>query len=199
MTDGSRTRTWTRYSAERKAEAIALAASVGPTKAGEVLGIPGRSISEWMRQPTGSAVMAAAERAIADRLREAHAVALAEVLQGLRDPRARLGDKARALEVLGQQLALAEGRATSRTESMSLTADVTAGLDEGQRRDLRRTLDEALVARSLDAVRVDPLAVSKADLLALADALESRAGSGAATAPPDASALVSRVEGAGDD
>lgn len=100
------------YTPTQRAEAVALAAAVGPAKAAEQLGIPRRTVSYWMHQPAQSAVIAAAEQDIADSLRSAHKLALAEVTAGLRNPKARLGDKAQALRILGDQLALSEGRAT---------------------------------------------------------------------------------------
>lgn len=80
-----------------------------------------------MHQPAASPIIAAAEAGIAERLTAAHAVALEAVRKALDDPKARLGDKAQALRVLGEQAALAEGRATSRTESMNLNLNVSPG------------------------------------------------------------------------
>ena len=144
------------YSMEQRAEAVALAASVGSTKASEVLGIPQRTISDWTRMPAASEVIAQAERTIADRLREAHSVALDAVLEGVQDPAARLADKARALEVLGQQLALAEGRATS--HNLNVNATVLPTMDEDERIRLRRVLEAAVAAQSeTEGGNPDPL------------------------------------------
>lgn len=139
-----------RYDAMQRAEAVALAATVGPVKAGAILGVPRRTVADWTQAPAAAPVIAEAERSIADRLREAHSIALAEVLKGVQDPDARLLDKARALEVLGQQLALAEGRATARTENLSVTASITEGMSDADRVHIRRVLDDVLAARGDD-------------------------------------------------
>jgi hypothetical protein len=118
------------YSAEQKAEAVALAATIGPLRAGDALGIPRRTVASWMHNPAASAIIRAAEASIAERLKAAHADALAAVMEGLHDPRSRLGDRAAALRVFGEQLALAEGRATSRTESANVNVtEYEAALD----------------------------------------------------------------------
>lgn len=134
------------YSAEQRAEAVALAASIGPLKAGDALGIPRRTVAYWTHQPAAGPIIAAAEATIAQRLTEAHRVALDAVLLGLADPKARLGDRAQALRVLGEQLALAEGRATSRSENLNVQVD---GMDYMQRAEMTRYV-ESLLAK-LDA------------------------------------------------
>jgi hypothetical protein len=119
------------YQAEERAEAVALAASLGPKKAALQLGYPIRTVSHWTHGDTHRAdlapVMQAAEATIAARLTAAHRVALDAVLAGLADPKSRLGDRAAALRTIGEQLALAEGRATSRTESTNLNVNLPAG------------------------------------------------------------------------
>jgi len=139
------------YTAEERAEAVGLATSIGPKRAGEQLGMPGRTIAYWLRQPSSSVVIARVEANIAERLKEAHEVALAAVLDGLKDPRARLGDRAAALRVLGEQRALAEGRATANVHNLNLNVDGTAkpdeldaiadGLTYAERRDLSQYID----------------------------------------------------------
>lgn len=137
------------YSEFEKAEARALAAAIGPVKASEKLGIPRRTVSYWMHQPAASAIIAAAEQDIADQLRASHALALAEVTAGLRDPKARLGDKAAALRILGEQLALAEGRATSNTNInvSQRPPDRFLGLNDEETRDLVALLDNEIFER----------------------------------------------------
>ena len=108
------------YTAEDRADAVALAASVGPMRAADQLGIPRRTVNYWAHKPEHSQVMRAAEAKIADRLESAASLALDAVVQGLRDGKARLGDRARALEVLATQANLASGRATVRSENTNL-------------------------------------------------------------------------------
>jgi hypothetical protein len=101
------------YTAEFRAEAVALAAVIGPLKAGQQLGIPPRNVARWCHEPAASPIIAAIELSFAEKLEAAHARALAAVEEGLNDPKARLGDRAQALRVLGEQSQLAHGRATA--------------------------------------------------------------------------------------
>lgn len=143
-----RRRPFRRYSAATMAEGVALAATVGPAKAGEVLGVPRRTVADWTHAPAATPILAQAERTIAGRLKEAHREALELVMAGLRDPKARLLDKARALEVIGTQLALAEGRATSNLNVRTLSEDPMAGLAEEELR--RRAMDFLDELKELD-------------------------------------------------
>jgi hypothetical protein len=139
------------YTAEQRVEAVALAASVGPVEAARRLGYPRRTVASWTHTPAASPIIAAAEDAIAARLRTAHAEAMEAVLAGIRDPKSRLLDRARALEVLGGQLALAEGRATSNVHALNVTAsaDLTTHLSDEERTALRHMLDAALAGQGL--------------------------------------------------
>jgi hypothetical protein len=73
-----------------------------------------------MHRPSSVPIIQEAERTIAERLEAAHAVALQAVLDGLAEPRAKLGDRAQALRVLGEQAALASGRATVISSNVNL-------------------------------------------------------------------------------
>ena len=117
------------YTPAERADAVALAAAVGPKRAADQLGIPPRTVAYWTHQPAASPIIAAAAASIAERLEAAASIALEAVTDGLRDPKARLGDRARALEVLATQANLASGRATMRSENTSLTVEYEAALD----------------------------------------------------------------------
>jgi hypothetical protein len=134
------------YTEAERMEAVALAATVGPLRASQQLGYPMTTVAYWMHRPAASPIIAAAEASIAERLKDAHARALASVMEGLADPHSKLGDRAAALRVLGEQLALAEGRATSRTESSVLTVNLPANsplaeLSAEEREELRRYIE----------------------------------------------------------
>lgn len=128
------------YTATERAEAVALASAIGAKRAAVQLSIPRRTISYWLRQPASTPVMAQAEADVATMLRTAHARALSSVMAGLDDPKARLGDKAAALRVLGEQLALAEGRATANI-AVNDTTWRPPVLEEGERARLGDWLD----------------------------------------------------------
>ena len=108
------------YSTEERADAVALAATIGPKRAAEQLGIPPRTVAYWTHKPAAAPIIAEAERNIAERLEAAASIALEAVVQGLGDPFAKLGDRARALEVLATQANLASGRATAISQNVNL-------------------------------------------------------------------------------
>ena len=91
------------YSEAERAEAVALALVVGPNVAADRLGIPRRTVAAWRsgerHRPEVQAVILESRQALAERMREIVSVASEQVLAGLRDPKQRLGDRVRALEV----------------------------------------------------------------------------------------------------
>jgi hypothetical protein len=136
------------YSATERAEAVGLALSIGVKAAGRKLGIPYRTVSHWLDRPDVQAAIVRSRDDVAARLWEAVTAGTDAVLAGLRDPKARLGDKASALRIVVEAHALISGGATSRTESFNVNAPA---LSEAERRDLRDFLD------SIDAATDDEL------------------------------------------
>jgi transposase-like protein len=110
-----------RYTSQERAEAVGLAMSVGIREAARRLRIPFRTLAHWTHRNDIQGVVIATEEAIASKLWEAVQVGTEEVLRRMRDPKARLSDVARALEVVSTQHALLSGRSTSRTESTVTT------------------------------------------------------------------------------
>lgn len=152
------------YSKEDRARAVALAANVGPTLAAERLGIPQRTISNWMVRSDLAPVVQQVQHDARDALAEAHAEALAAVRAGLSDPRQRLGDRARALEVIGAQVERSISRdgidgATPVGPIGDLVKSL-AGLNERELLALMDALDSIQAGDALDAVmdgRIDSL------------------------------------------
>lgn len=111
------------YPDAARAEAVGLAVSIGDYAAAERLKIPRRTVTRWRHEAEAggrlSAVVVETREAVAGKLWEAVVIGTQEVIAGLRDPKARLADKARALEVVAQQHALLSGGATSRVEQTS--------------------------------------------------------------------------------
>jgi hypothetical protein len=140
----------TRWTPGSKAEAIGLALTLGSVEAAKRTGIPRRTISSWLGPDANMALVTpailASEEAIAARLWETLALGLEEVRRGLLDPKARLGDKARAVEVVAQQWQLITGRATARTESavLNVNAGHVDALTEAETREFRDWLDVQL-------------------------------------------------------
>jgi hypothetical protein len=115
----------TRWTPEQRSRAIGLALAIGADKAHDATGVPRRTISSWLSgerpAPELDALVVDSREQVAASLWEAVTVGTAEVLAGLRDPAARLGDKANALRIVAEQYALLTGGVTSRSESANLT------------------------------------------------------------------------------
>jgi transposase-like protein len=142
---------WRSYTDQERGEAVGLALAIGAKRAAAQLGIPRRTISSWIQTPSPG-VQAAILRSrndVAARLWEAVDAGTEAVLAGLRDPKARLGDKASALRIVVEAHALISGQATSRTES---TVTTGPAMTWDQERDLRTFLD-TLEAASDDELR----------------------------------------------
>lgn len=120
----------THWTPEERATAIGIGFTRGGSVASEVTTIPRRTISRWLHQDGNDPVVASAiletERAVVDKLWRAVTEGVDLVTAGLRDPKARLGDKARALEVLATQHALLSGRVTSRNAHVDEGGGVSA-------------------------------------------------------------------------
>lgn len=147
------------YTPAQRVEAVALAATIGPLRAGRELGIPPRTVASWMHKPEASVVIRQAEATIAERLKAAHEQALTKVMEGLNDPHQRLGDRVRALEVLGEQRALAEGRATANIATSVTAADRYALMEPEQvQAEWDREQDAASFIATLERLSDDELA-----------------------------------------
>ncbi|MDP8905607.1 MAG: hypothetical protein M3N29_09925 [Chloroflexota bacterium] len=182
------------YSAEERAEAVGLAMSVGDHEAARRLGIPRRTISEWRHQPGMQPVVSASREQVAERLWEAVVVGTEEVLRGLRDPKARLSDKARALEVVAREHALLTGRATSHAlvaqwragSADDLTSDEQAALRDALRAELARRAGQSEASAATD---------EQLDEFGTRILAESAQAYLARSAAPDAAAIARRIAG----
>ncbi len=109
------------YGDRERAEAVGLAMTVGSKAAAERTGIPRRTVSYWLQHSEYAVkIEPATIEQVAAKLWEAIVTGTDAVLAGLRDPKARLGDKATALRVVSEQHALLTGRATARTENLNV-------------------------------------------------------------------------------
>jgi len=112
-------------STTEKARAVGIALVSGVTEAERQTGIPKESIRNWSQHPSMAHLGTRAREEVASEFWTGIQVGLEEVVKGLRSPEAPLRDKATALGVLYDRFALMSGEATSRTESRSLTDDLT--------------------------------------------------------------------------
>lgn len=122
------------YTAEQRLEAVALALSIGPLRAAKQLGLPVTTVSEWRRgrrrahelQP----IVQINREEMAEKLWSTLTRAVKALESRLDDPGARLGDVARATEVLLTSHQLLSGQATSRSEVIdSMTVEQARGVD----------------------------------------------------------------------
>jgi hypothetical protein len=140
------------YTAEERAAAVGLAMSIGPLRAARQLGIPPRTLAHWRAgERHGSDVapiIAASRQDLARRLWEGVTAGVDAVLEGLHDPHQRLGDRARALEVVMNAHQLLTGGSTSNVSSVNVNIDPNidpeTGLTYTERDDLREWLDSTL-------------------------------------------------------
>jgi transposase-like protein len=119
------------YSAAERTEAVALGLAIGSVEAGKRLGISHRTISSWLsgerRGDEVQPVIIASRQQLAAKMQEVLTLAAEQVLAGLRDPRQRLGDRVRALEVALEAARLLGAESQG---AESLTDDETAQLED---------------------------------------------------------------------
>jgi len=119
------------YGPAVKAEAVALALTVGPNAAADQLGIPRRSVANWMHAPAAAAIGEATRAGIEDQLWRSFCRAV-DVLSGMlgtaeHPPQGlKLGDVARTVETLLRSYQLLTGRATERLEVAELFPGISA-------------------------------------------------------------------------
>lgn len=126
------------YSPEQKAETVGRALVDGSKQVSRETGIPRRTIDYWVTSPAFAALRQRARDEIADQMWAGVQVALVEVIEGLKNPKAPLRDKAAALNVLYDKHALLTGSATARTEARDITgtlsdAELQAALHTAER------------------------------------------------------------------
>lgn len=155
------------YTLQEKTEAIGLALSIGPLKAAKQLGMPVRTVSAWTagERSAGSLspIVTATREQAADRLWQTLQAATDAVEAGLRDPRQRLGDRARALEVLVHAHELLAGHSTENVAVGIGTApggglpkeEATSGLDWREELQLAQWIERQLAAHA------DPAAITE--------------------------------------
>lgn len=127
-----------RRPARERAEAVGIAVFEGVTAAERETGIPKQTIHEWLQSDEFGHLRTRARDVVAAEWWAGVQVGFAAVLEGLRDPDQPLRDKAQALAVLYDRLALMTGGATSRMESRDITgtlsdADLIDAIREAQR------------------------------------------------------------------
>ncbi len=150
-----------------------MAITHGHHQAAATLGIPRRTISQWALESAtdGSlnVLVGANRELLVSRFAEAVNVGISAVLEGLKDPKTRLGDRARALEVVAAQHSLLIGDPTARTanQNLNLSVNVADELSEDEQRALVASLRREMELR-------DEGALTEAELSELATYLEAK-------------------------
>jgi hypothetical protein len=148
------------YTDEQRAEALALSLTIGPLAASKRLGIPPRTVASWRHPSHADHPVPAAAAAVLDTARSTPEVvarlwdvltrAIDTLETGLRDPQVRLGDVARATDVLLRSHALLSGRPTENVNTnLTLMDDDERRLIDGltpEKRHIYRAFLEANVA-----------------------------------------------------
>lgn len=113
------------YGPEQRAEAVARASIIGAKVASRELGIPIRTLYNWLRSPSPEMAVVRHEAALT--LIEEYAQLERAALDRVREtlPTAPAHHAARALEVIAEHRALLAGEATARTESAILSVNVS--------------------------------------------------------------------------
>lgn len=143
-----------RYTAEERAEAIALSLAVGPVEAARQLGMPPTSVASMRRRAVeaGDPVVLATREAVTERLREVVSAGADEMLRRVRDPKTPANAVAQIVDVASRNLALMTGGVTERTESTSVSVSVTPAELDAHRRTIADAIAASLAREEADDV-----------------------------------------------
>jgi hypothetical protein len=166
---------WRSFTEAERAEAVGLALAVGAKEAATRLGISRRTVSSWLlrRTPEIESAIIRSRDDVAARLWDAVTAGTDAVLAGLRDPKARLGDKANALRIVVEAHALISGGPTARTENLNVNADLLDAYTDERREELRKAMDAELAKRAVAALAEDPLSLDRPTILSLIRQIEA--------------------------
>lgn len=139
------------YTPAQRQEAVALSLTIGQRQAAHQLGIPQRTLSDWQRgtrHPELQAVVVASNADVAERLWRVIDTASSEMERRVTDPKSRLGDVARSLEIAMQAHQLITGGPTSNSHNVNVNlapgVNPESGLTWDEERDLADWLDQKL-------------------------------------------------------
>lgn len=127
------------YTKREKAEVVGMVAVMGQMQTAEESGLPLSTVNRWWNEPTLREYREAKQGDIADAIRVGVLLGLHR-MAGLIPTETDLGKVNAATGTLFDKLQLIEGRATSRSETM------TDGMDDHERADLRAVLRDAVHA-----------------------------------------------------
>ena len=131
------------WSDAERSRAVGLGLTQGADAASRATGVPRRTVSRWLASPDATIVRAETREQVAERLWSAVVEGTEAVSAGLRDPKARLSDKASALRVVLEAHALLTGGPTARTEATVTTAPALTWQEAADARHWLDTLEAA--------------------------------------------------------
>ena len=132
-----------RYTRADKAAVVAMATIEGQTEAARVTGIPLTTINAWYHHPDFVELRTRKQGEVEEMFWTGIQIGLRAVIEGFGGD-AKLGEKSVALGVLFDKYALLTGKATSRTEQVS----ITDGFDDHEKHALRDAIVAELGRRS---------------------------------------------------
>jgi hypothetical protein len=128
------------YTPAQRTEAVAIALTAGDKEAARITGVPQRTVAYWKAHAGEQTVMKLlADSDLADGFRQVVHEGTAQLLAGVRDPQARLGDKARAVDVAVNAMRLLTNASTQNIAT-NITTNGYA-MSEADARQLRQWLD----------------------------------------------------------
>jgi hypothetical protein len=181
------------YTAQERADAVALALSQGVTIAAKQSGVERHTLSRWLAAATsedstaiGAVIVADTREAVAARIWSVFVAGIDALAERVKDPKTRAGDLARIVDVLGERYALLAGGPTANVNVNTMEGavhEIVESMTWEEKDALAASLHDAArqrmaaeAAGTLAALTTDPLAVDKQDILALITAIEERIG-----------------------
>lgn len=133
--------------ADTKAKAVGLALVTSGAEAARQMGLPERTVQQWVASPEFAALRATPREDVVDAMWVAAQEGVHALREGITNPKAYLRDKVAAFDSLMEKWALLRGEATSRTELKDITRDLDDHeaeiFGEVVRAELARRADEA--------------------------------------------------------
>lgn len=127
------------YPPETRARAVALSVATGSTReASKALGIPRRTVSDWMQHPDALPVREAALTTASERFAAIIDAGTTVILERIASPKVRLGEVVQAVDAAFRAASLLSGRPTSRTENVEGVGKVLESISDD---DLARLRD----------------------------------------------------------
>lgn len=148
------------YTDAEKAEAVALAMTIGSKPAAAQLGIPRRTVSSWLQKPPVGLQVMATGRDVAESFWRVVDEGTKAMLARIHDPKTKAGELATIVKTAVDSHALLTGGVTSRTASVNVNvdgADALSAEDRDQVSDWYHSLADPTLEDQIRAAPHDEL------------------------------------------